>query len=409
MGDVAGVRIIPAYITPPTPPPDIDLEAWQASLDLVAAWEPSRLALTHFGTYDDVDAHLERLRGALAQWGELAQVTDARRTRRRAAGRCRARVADPETAAFDGQRGASRTAVGGPRSVLAQEGRAGGRGRMTALRSAPVSQTDRASSHGRPGQRPGRALARDRPQRRPQHVRRRRAHAGALRSRASASTRATAIADRIHSTGLAIVWTGHHEAAEQLLGAAARRGADDGPARAGLSRAASARGRRASRPGRDRLADAQLTGQPERQRRGPRAIASASCCAATTRRATPRARDQLAEEMLPLARALAGRYTGRGEPLDDLVQVACVGIMKAIDGFDLVARGALLVLRDADRARRDQAPLPRQDVGDARPARDAGAADRARQGARRAHDRRSAARRRCRSSRTRSSSRSRRS
>src|SRR3978361_618780 len=48
-----------------------------------------------------------------------------------------------------------------------------------------------------------------------------------------------------------------------------------------------------------------------------------------------RARDTLAEEMVPLARALAGRYTGRGEPLDDLVQVACVGIMKAIDGFDL--------------------------------------------------------------------------
>src|ERR1700750_504103 len=39
--------------------------------------------------------------------------------------------------------------------------------------------------------------------------------------------------------------------------------------------------------------------------------------------------------MLPLARALAGRYSGRGEPLDDLVQVACVGIMKAIEGFDL--------------------------------------------------------------------------
>jgi RNA polymerase sigma-B factor len=47
------------------------------------------------------------------------------------------------------------------------------------------------------------------------------------------------------------------------------------------------------------------------------------------------ARDRLAEEMLPLARALAGRYAGRGEPLDDLVQVACVGIMKAIDGFDV--------------------------------------------------------------------------
>jgi RNA polymerase sigma-B factor len=48
-----------------------------------------------------------------------------------------------------------------------------------------------------------------------------------------------------------------------------------------------------------------------------------------------RARDQLAEEMLPLARALAARYANRGEPLDDLVQVACVGIMKAIEGFDL--------------------------------------------------------------------------
>src|SRR3954447_17495072 len=47
------------------------------------------------------------------------------------------------------------------------------------------------------------------------------------------------------------------------------------------------------------------------------------------------ARDALAEEMLPLARSLAGRYAGRGEPLDDLVQVACVGIMKAIEGFDI--------------------------------------------------------------------------
>jgi RNA polymerase sigma-B factor len=52
-------------------------------------------------------------------------------------------------------------------------------------------------------------------------------------------------------------------------------------------------------------------------------------------RGDPQARRQLAEEMLPLARALAHRYAGRGEPLDDLVQVACIGILKAIDGFDL--------------------------------------------------------------------------
>src|SRR3954468_18764209 len=47
------------------------------------------------------------------------------------------------------------------------------------------------------------------------------------------------------------------------------------------------------------------------------------------------AKDQLAGEVLPLARAPAGPHPGRGEPLDDLVQVACIGIMKAIEGFDL--------------------------------------------------------------------------
>ena len=45
----------------PTPPPDIDVEAWEASLDLIAGWEPERLALTHFGEVDeDIDGHLER-------------------------------------------------------------------------------------------------------------------------------------------------------------------------------------------------------------------------------------------------------------------------------------------------------------------------------------------------------------
>ena len=33
----------------PTPPPDIDVEAWDASLDLIAAWKPASLGLTHFG------------------------------------------------------------------------------------------------------------------------------------------------------------------------------------------------------------------------------------------------------------------------------------------------------------------------------------------------------------------------
>jgi len=47
------------------------------------------------------------------------------------------------------------------------------------------------------------------------------------------------------------------------------------------------------------------------------------------------ARDELVERMLPLARSLARRYANKGEPLDDLEQVASVGLLKAIDRFDL--------------------------------------------------------------------------
>ena len=47
------------------------------------------------------------------------------------------------------------------------------------------------------------------------------------------------------------------------------------------------------------------------------------------------ARDRLIEDFLPLARSLARRYAGRGELTDDLEQVAAVGVIKAIDRFDL--------------------------------------------------------------------------
>jgi RNA polymerase sigma-B factor len=46
-------------------------------------------------------------------------------------------------------------------------------------------------------------------------------------------------------------------------------------------------------------------------------------------------RQELIEAHLGLVEYLARRFAGRGEPLDDLVQVACVGVMKAIEGFDL--------------------------------------------------------------------------
>jgi RNA polymerase sigma-B factor len=52
------------------------------------------------------------------------------------------------------------------------------------------------------------------------------------------------------------------------------------------------------------------------------------------RRPDPAARDELVRMHLPLAEHLARRFTGRGEPLDDLLQVASLGLVQAIDRFD---------------------------------------------------------------------------
>jgi RNA polymerase sigma-B factor len=49
-------------------------------------------------------------------------------------------------------------------------------------------------------------------------------------------------------------------------------------------------------------------------------------------------RELLVERFLPLARSLAARYQRSGEPFDDIFQVASLGLVKAIDGFD-VTRG----------------------------------------------------------------------
>jgi glyoxylase-like metal-dependent hydrolase (beta-lactamase superfamily II) len=71
VGDVGGVRITPGSLTiPPTPPPDIDVEAWHESIGQLRAWAPQRLAVTHFGAYEDVDAQLDELSGRLDEWAE---------------------------------------------------------------------------------------------------------------------------------------------------------------------------------------------------------------------------------------------------------------------------------------------------------------------------------------------------
>jgi glyoxylase-like metal-dependent hydrolase (beta-lactamase superfamily II) len=77
VGDMAGVRIPPWELTlAPTPPPDIDVEAWERSLDVIAGWDPTRLALTHFGIADDVAGQLGAVRKALRGQAELAAEKD---------------------------------------------------------------------------------------------------------------------------------------------------------------------------------------------------------------------------------------------------------------------------------------------------------------------------------------------
>jgi len=68
-GDATGVRILPSdYVQPVAPPPDIDLEAWQRSVDEIERRAPERLALIHFGVVTDVSAHLDLFRAALERW-----------------------------------------------------------------------------------------------------------------------------------------------------------------------------------------------------------------------------------------------------------------------------------------------------------------------------------------------------
>ena len=73
-GDVGGVRFPGAeHVLPPMPPPDIDVEAWRASLDLLRGLDPARLLLTHYGAFDDPGRHLDELDARLLCWKGIAE------------------------------------------------------------------------------------------------------------------------------------------------------------------------------------------------------------------------------------------------------------------------------------------------------------------------------------------------
>ena len=71
-GDVAGVRLPGAdYVRPPTPPPDLDLEAWSESIRLVKSLRPDVLYIGHFGAIRNIPQHFGRLEEKLYSWGDF--------------------------------------------------------------------------------------------------------------------------------------------------------------------------------------------------------------------------------------------------------------------------------------------------------------------------------------------------
>jgi len=105
-GDVTGVLIAPsAVIAPVCPPPDVDLEAWDRSLDSIAEQKPERLCLPHFGVVEEPAGHIERTRVRLREWAERVRGGASEAEFVEAAERELAEGTDPETAAAYTQAG----------------------------------------------------------------------------------------------------------------------------------------------------------------------------------------------------------------------------------------------------------------------------------------------------------------
>lgn len=69
-GDVAGVKIGTGPVVPPCPPPDINIEDWNQSLDILLEQRPQTLYLTHYGQVSDIGEHIHELRHILEDWAK---------------------------------------------------------------------------------------------------------------------------------------------------------------------------------------------------------------------------------------------------------------------------------------------------------------------------------------------------
>jgi glyoxylase-like metal-dependent hydrolase (beta-lactamase superfamily II) len=81
-GDVAGIRLPgQSYVRPPTPPPEVDVDAWLRSIEAIRGVGPESIWPTHFGSFDDVERHLSELEQRLQDWllfveGHMDEGTD---------------------------------------------------------------------------------------------------------------------------------------------------------------------------------------------------------------------------------------------------------------------------------------------------------------------------------------------
>jgi glyoxylase-like metal-dependent hydrolase (beta-lactamase superfamily II) len=90
VGDTAGIRRgSGAYVMPPTPPPDIDIDAWHVSQQKILAWDPDTLFLTHFGPVHGARQHMQAMFENMAEWSRIVRrlladpsLDDARRQER---------------------------------------------------------------------------------------------------------------------------------------------------------------------------------------------------------------------------------------------------------------------------------------------------------------------------------------
>jgi len=83
VGDTAGIRRgAGTYVMPPTPPPDINIEAWHESEKAILAWDPDTLFLTHFGPFQGARQHLQGMFGNMSDWSRIVRrlIADESRT-----------------------------------------------------------------------------------------------------------------------------------------------------------------------------------------------------------------------------------------------------------------------------------------------------------------------------------------